>query len=362
MRCMIGVLAAVLACQPHTTGTPNRTVPGPAAAGPSSGPSARASGHLGVRTLEGRDPATGAALPMAVIYPAATPATGSTSGPEASAPTMFGPYRIAAVRDAPISTGRRPLIVVSHGHGGALWGHRDLAEALARAGYIAALVEHVGDSWRDQSGFRTGRAVYGRAHQVSAVIDRLLEDHELAAQIDRARIGVAGFSAGGYTSLLVVGAEPDYTRVPGYCARHPDDPEICNGALTLEAIPKQHAPTKDPRVTAAFVMAPFAVAFGPDAFRAVTAPVFLAWADADQVLLPDENAASIVPALKTLVGTRVIANAGHYVFLPPCPPAMAADVPPLCVDPPGIDRAHVHDVLAADAVAFFDRALASSLR
>jgi hypothetical protein len=63
-----------------------------------------------------------------------------------------------------------------------------------------------------------------------------------------------------------------------------------------------------------------------------------------------------------LSGTRVIAGAGHYVFLPRCPPAMAADSPPLCVDPPGIDRAHVHDLLAADAVAFFNRALASSLR
>jgi predicted dienelactone hydrolase len=354
---MIGVLAAVIACQPHTAVPPSRTEPAVAS---SSGPAAGASRHLGVRTLEGRDPVTGGALPMAVIYPAAMPASGSVSAGEM--PTMFGPYPIAAVRDAPIAPGRRPLIVVSHGHGGALWGHHDLAEALARAGYLAALVEHVGDSWRDQSGFRTGRAVYGRAYQVSAVIDRLLADPALAAQIDGARIGVAGFSAGGYTSLLIVGAEPDYSRVPGYCARHPDDPEICKDALVLEAIPAHHAPTKDPRVTAAFVMAPFAVVFGPDAFRAVTAPVFLAWADADQVLLPDENAAPVARALKTLVGTRVIAGAGHYVFLPPCPPAMATDLPPLCVDPPGIDRAHIHELLATDAVVFFDRTLGGSPR
>jgi predicted dienelactone hydrolase len=354
MRCMIGALAAVIACQPHTAVPSSRTEPGAPASSSSSGPAAEAFSHLGVRTLEGRDPVTDGALPMALIYPAGAPASGSAAEPAGEAPTMFGAYPVAAVRDAPIAPGRRPLIVVSHGHGGALWGHHDLAEALARAGYIAALVEHVGDSWRDQSGFRTGRSVYGRAHQVSAVIDRLLEDPEIAAQIDGARIGVAGFSAGGYTSLLVVGAEPDYTRVPDYCARHPEDSEICSDALSLAAIPAHHAPTKDPRVSAAFVMAPFAVVFGPDAFRAVTSPVFLAWADADRVLLPDENAAVIAPALQTLVGKRVIAGAGHYVFLAPCPPAIAAQLPLLCVDPPGIDRAHIHELLATDAVAFFD--------
>jgi len=36
---------------------------------------------------------------------------------------------------------------------------------------------------------------------------------------------------------------------------------------------------------------------------------------------------------------------------------MTADVPPLCVDPPGIDRAHIHELLATDAVTFFDHTL-----
>ena len=71
-------------------------------------------------------------------------------------------------------------------------------------------------------------------------------------------------------------------------------------------------PTADPRVRAAFVMAPFAVAFAPDAFRGVTAP---------------------------------------------CPPAFAQELATICKDPPGVDRAAVHRELASDAIAFFDASL-----
>lgn len=303
---------------------------------------------LGVRTFETADPITKAAMDLAVLYPAST----------AGAPTAYGPYTIAAARDAPIAAGRFPLVVISHGHGGSMWGHHDLAEALGRAGYVVAMVEHNGDSWRDQSGFRSDRVMYGRAYQVSATIDRVLAERGLGEHVDDQRIGVAGFSAGGYTALTAVGAEPDFARVDAYCKRHPDDAEICGGPPSFVLTAAQKRPMRDPRIRAAFVMAPFAIVFGADALRAITAPVFLAWADQDALLLPDENARAIRPGLRTLAGTREIAGAGHYVFLPPCEPALAAAIPDLCRDAPGIDRAAIHAQLAGDAVAFFGKALA----
>jgi len=106
-------------------------------------------------------------------------------------------------------------------------------------------------------------------------------------------------------------------------------------------------PTKDPRVTAAFAMAPVGIFFGPGAFDHVSAPIFLAWATADRVLLPDENA-ELVKRAPTLQGTRVVEGAGHYVFLAPC-----TFTPELCSDPAGVDRAAVHAQLARDAEAFF---------
>lgn len=320
---------------PATTATP---------ATPANAPPAMAETYgVGVREIDAVDPLTHQTLPVAAFYPSTAPAGATTS---------IDSYTLAATRDAELAGGRHPLIAISHGHGGSMWGHHDLAEALARRGFIAIVVEHIGDSWRDQSGFGSDRVLLGRAYQVSAAIDRALADPALAAHIDAAKIGVAGFSAGGYTSLLVVGAHPDFTRVPDYCKRHPDDKDICgiqHWAFDL----RDPKPTVDPRVRAAFAMAPFAVPFGPNAFDAVTAPVFLAYGTADQLLLPDENARPVLRALHTLAGQRAIEGAGHFVFLAPCEGGMAAHRPDLCVDPPGIDRAAVHAQLADDAARFF---------
>jgi predicted dienelactone hydrolase len=339
MRSTIILAAALASCQSH--GEPAPSAPTPARS-------------LGVRTLEARDPITHQPLPIAIIYPAAPAAV-----PRTPATTQFGPYPIQAGRDLPIAAGRWPLIVISHGHGGTLWGHHDLAEALARAGYVVAAVEHIGDSWRDQSGSRSDRVLYGRAYQVTATIDRVLAEPSIADQVDPARIGVAGFSMGGYTSLLMIGARPDPTRIAGYCARHPDDAELCGAPPVHELDASKLAPTQDRRVRAAFVMAPLGVMFAPDTLRAIQRPVFLAWASHDRVLLPSENAEPVAHGLTTLTGTRVIEGAGHYVFLAPCPSTLASELPELCVDPPGIDRVQIHATLASDAVRFFAAALAA---
>lgn len=303
---------------------------------------------VGVVTLQARDPLTHAPMPVAFYYP--------SKGAPQDAVTEVGPYRIDAARNAPMAEGRFPLVVVSHGHQGTMWGHHDLCEALARHGYVVGAPEHVGDSFRDQSAFGTDRMLLGRAYQASTVIDTALSDAAVAPHVDPARIGVAGFSAGGYTSLLLVGAKPDFGRLAGYCKRHPKDEDFCSHGEVKKTLSSPR-PTADPRVRAAFVMAPMGVFFGPDAFDGVKAPVFLYWATADKVLLPDENAQPIEHGLRTLVASKPVKDAGHFVFLSPCPPDLAAGSPDLCRDPPGVDRAALHEQLTQDAQAFFDAKL-----
>jgi predicted dienelactone hydrolase len=45
--------------------------------------------------------------------------------------------------------------------------------------------------------------------------------------------------------------------------------------------------------------------------------------------------------------------AGHYGFLPPCSPQLAANLPRFCTDPPGFDRAAFHREFDASIVRFF---------
>ena len=54
-----------------------------------------------------------------------------------------------------------------------------------------------------------------------------------------------------------------------------------------------------------------------------------------------------------------VSNAGHFVFLIPCPADLAGRRPQLCVDPPGFDRAAFHRQFNVDALVFFRATLAA---
>lgn len=48
---------------------------------------------------------------------------------------------------------------------------------------------------------------------------------------------------------------------------------------------------------------------------------------------------------------------GHFIFVDPCPPAVAADAPAACKDAPDVDRAAVHRRIEAEIGDFLRRNL-----
>ena len=83
-----------------------------------------------------------------------------------------------------------------------------LAETLASNGYIVAAVNNHGNTAAEPSYQLHGFMLWWeRARDISVLIDRLVADPQSGAHIDRSRIGVAGFSLGGYTALAMVGEE-----------------------------------------------------------------------------------------------------------------------------------------------------------
>lgn len=323
---------------------------------------ARDAAGVGIAAIQVADPVSGVGMPGFVFYPS-TQAT-----PRA---TAMGPYAVDAAFGAPASPGAKPLVVISHGHGGTNLGHHDLASYLARHGFVVATFEHPKDNFHDQSGTAKAAVLAGRAVQVRATISMLLTDPHWKSLIDPARIGVAGFSAGGYTSLLVVGAVPRFDRFIGYCHRHPKDAETCAPTKTLSASElvddlaalqkdlHKWGPTADPRVRSAFVMAPLSLVFDKAGAAAIDRPVDLWYGQNDHVLLPAENAAHIAPLISMLTRVTVVPKADHWVFLAPCSPALAREAKTICSDPPGVDRVKVHAQLNADALAFFRQTLAA---
>jgi predicted dienelactone hydrolase len=320
---------------------------------------------VGFAAIRIHDPVNGGNMSGYVFYPSA----------EAHGITSRGPYELDATPNAAAIPGAKPLVMISHGHGGSDLGHHDLATYLASHGFIVGAITHPKDNFRNSSGDGSAAVLIGRPIQISATLSYLLRSPRWKPLIDPSRIGVAGFSNGGYTSLLLVGAVPRFTGMIRHCRLHPDDRNICVPLAKLQAEAAQHGGTieeplsalqrslhrwgntDDPRVKAAFVMAPFSSVFDAAGLARIDRPVFLYYAQDDQVLLPRYNALHIAPLIKTLLGIRMVPKAGHYVFLSPCSRELSQDAPDICQDPSGVDRVAVHREINAGALAFFRKAL-----
>ena len=296
------------------------------------------------------DPVEGGPMPAIVFFPTKTD----------GGPTQVGPFTIAARRGAAPAPGPLPLIVHSHGTGGSMHGHHDTLAALARAGFVAAAVEHPRDNFKDTSGFGTDLQLIGRPHHIVALIDGVLANATVGPLIDKARIGMAGFSAGGYTTLLIAGAVPDFSLREAYRRAVPNDPlrKRAEAAGTQRRKPDLQF-VSDPRVRAIFVMAPaLGYVFDKAGLAKVEVPVRLYRPAADEVLVHPWNAERIAQMLPRPPEYQVIDRAGHYVFLAPCPMLLALRIPAICKDPPGVDRAAIHARLNAEMIEFFGRTLA----
>ncbi len=252
-----------------------------------------------------------------------------------------------------------PLIVISHGSASSFVSHYDTAIALADAGFVVAAVSHAGDNYADQS---RSADVMDRPRQISRVIDHMLSMWEGHASIDPTRVGMYGYSAGGFTTLVNIGGIPDFTTVGPMCRQYPAD-FACHliaksGGNKAAPLTSLNARAADPRIKAAVVAAPaLGFAFAPDGLRNVKVPVQL-WSAENDLLVPQARYAEAVRlALPQAPDYQVVTNAGHYDFLVPCSNALASIAPAICSSASGFDRVRFHAKFNADVIGFFSKTL-----
>lgn len=302
------------------------------------------------------DPVEGGPMPVIVAYP-----TRSAAGT-----TGLGPFTISARRNAAPAPGSYPLIVFSHGTAGTNLGHHDSLTALARAGFVAAAVEHPRDNSRDDSGFATDLTMIGRPHHIVALIDGLLANPTMGPLIDKNRIGMVGHSAGGYTALLIAGAVPSFARASEYRAVVEKNPALQSALQRADAAGSQRRRPdleyiSDPRILALVLWAPgFGYAFDKDALSKVHVPILLYRPSMDTLVPHPWGAERIAEFLPTRPEYHVLEGAGHFVFFAPCPWMLSLTARQVCADPPGINRAKIHERLNAELITFFRQALPPS--
>lgn len=312
---------------------------------------------VGLRQIEFVDPKDQRPLWMAVFYPAAPPAAGT--------PAFPFPYvvNVTVYPAAPVApdAGKRPLIMLSHGRGSDAWQYAWFAQALAAKGYVVAAMNHYRANTHERDIRYLANRIWQRPVDLSLAITFLLDDPLWRAHVDADRIGVAGHSQGGFTSLWIGGARVDAEKFLAFqrlFINNPRIPERIRRDLPLDAAPALEV--RDRRVKAVFSMAPGIVqAFGMTAegLRQLDIPAFLTVGAGDTQTPPKENAvfaAENIPGAKLWV---IPGPVGHEIFTNECDQEGKEEFPGACIDEAGVDRRALHGVIAATALQFFGTAL-----
>ncbi|MGB7905421.1 MAG: hypothetical protein WCF43_12050, partial [Steroidobacteraceae bacterium] len=183
---------------------------------------------------------------------------------------------------------------------------------------------HPGDNYADQSAVGSVSWLGERNQQLHATVDYMLGRWQGRDRIDPERVGAFGFSAGGFTVLTAVGAQPDLTIIARHCTESPEFAcellRHANSPLLNSAAPGiGDAFVPDARIKAAVVAAPgLGFAMGPNAFGNVNVTVQLWSADQDTNVPYATNTRHVREALGPQAEFHSVPGAGHFSFLAPC--------------------------------------------
>ncbi|ARM87949.1 alpha/beta hydrolase family protein [Rhizobium sp. CIAT894] len=282
-------------------------------------------------------------------------------------------FRKAAVaRNAPARPAARPypLVLLSHGTGGSAAGLEWLARRLVDRGFAALGVSHHGNTGIEPYRAEGFACLWERAPDLSVMLDRR-DDWlgDLSSHIDTFRVFAAGFSAGAYSVMLLLGAVAQFSQFepsrmkPGGMRGPREFPDLADhipallrsSAVFRDSWSRLSKPYRDERIKAALLCAPgrSVLAFSEESLKAVEAPALILVGDADRAA-PAEECSSWLHARLSRSALKIFGGGlGHYVFVPEGSGLGFAFAAELFTDPPGIERAAVHDEIADLSAALF---------
>lgn len=321
--------------------------------------------HIGETTIHFNDRVRKRPLVTEVWYP--------TSDTIQKHNTGFQPFvRIETVKDGKIAEGKFPLIMISHGTGGGRLTLEWLADALVQHGFIVAAVDHWGNTYENKIpiDFVTP---WERPQDISFVLTGLLNDAKFGPAIDQNRIGAAGFSIGGYTTIALSGGRLNYEALKNYSNTTggkqemtlPEFPGLADfiknggGDKVDESFRKSPKRLKDDRIKAFFAISP-AIGQGfvnKSQFKEVNKSLYIVEVENDHITPYKTNAEQyhkLIPASQYLL---IKGKADHYVFLGEAAEPVKKQAPVYFTDDPSVNRHQVHQQVGGLAVEFFKEKL-----
>ncbi|WP_018610490.1 alpha/beta hydrolase family protein [Uliginosibacterium gangwonense] len=275
-----------------------------------------------------------------------------TEAPEVA--WQAGPYTVEASLQVPGVAGQKfPVLLLSHGHLGSPLSHRQLASMLARNGFIVVAPTHYGDSATTPAAYSQIKVLRERPRQAQAALEAFLQDARFAGQADTTRIGMIGYSAGGYTALILVGAQPDFNEADRYCRNQPQDFASCGDQYVEGQVGELSTwkPLVEPRLKALILIDPLAVMFNAKGLAPIHIPTLLMRPQDDSYLSAPHNSEVIAKGMNPAPQTLTLPGR-HFVFVDLCPGTLSASYPLICKDEAGVDRAAVHQKIEAEILRF----------
>lgn len=318
----------------------------------------------GVQQIVVRSQERGADLDVTVWYPASPGGEAVLLG----ASVFFKGTK--AMRNAPISTGRFPLILLSHGAG--LAGRAEamswIATALAKEGFIVAAPTHPGNTGPDRSAAETMK-LWLRPPDLSETLDAISNNEAFQPHVNADSTGVLGLSMGGNTALSIAGARLDPELLANYCDTNDLNASLCDwvrlSGVDLQAMNKEVASRDNRDERIGFVMAidPVPVdVFAVESFSEISLPVTLINLGKEGEIPLTAQAANIAKAIPD-ANYEAIEDASHFSMFAECKPG-ASEIAvqegieePICTDGNGYSRDAIHAQLIDIIVAAFNRAL-----
>ena len=258
-----------------------------------------------------------------------------------------------------------PLVLFSHGYSGEPYGNSWFAEYLASHGYIVASVRHSGNTYGDMI-LEISARPWNRSQDLRFALDQLLTDSPFKDAIDQNKIGVAGFSQGGVTSLWLAGIQANLTQesLHKHTQTIKDDPtwKAIHEHFTDQDIQTANASYKDKRIKAAFAMAP-ALDFDNWLFTntkkisQVNIPVEIVTGASDTEVSLEKNASFFAANIPNSTLTILPGQITHWPFLNESTPEGKKINPAITIDDPSVDRAKIHEEVGAMALKFFNKQL-----
>lgn len=319
-------------------------------------------GSAGIAYGSAYAPVRGQAVGFHIWYPAKSGGNAVTVGGNG----VF--YGTPAGRRAPHRDGAFPTIIMSHGAGGNAGQFGWIASKLAEAGFVVLLPNHPGTTSGNASAEAAVR-VWERPADLTAVLDEVVNNPADYPYVDPQRLGVLGFSAGGYTALAVSGARVDPAKLQRFCDGSDHGMSDCaflvRYGIDLHQMDLSPAAKdlRDPRITAAVVIDPgIASTLTTQSLSDIAIPVSLINLGQETVVPDGVHARKIA---ETIPNARydTIPDALHFSFLAECKPAGASileregEPDPLCADAGGRERSALHAELAERIITAFRRDL-----